>query len=54
MTKKEVQSVRCIDCAHGGKLVSSEDLVCRCKVFGVGKVARARRRCDRYEEKQPK
>lgn len=45
---KEKQSVRCKDCIHAGPMV---DLVCRCRILGIGKVGNARRCCENYVQK---
>jgi len=44
--KKKDEAVRCADCAHSTKMGIH---TCRCKVYGIGKVKNAIRRCDKFE-----
>lgn len=44
--KKEF--VRCIDCGHAGEMKTADGIVARCEILRVGKVKKAKRRCDYF------
>ena len=47
--KAKKEFVRCADCRHAGKM---GQLTVRCMTHGVGKVANARRMCEKFEHRE--
>lgn len=43
--------VRCIDCSHAGEMKTADGIVARCGIFKIGKVKKAKRRCDHFYPK---